>query len=151
MTPDDLIAATGTDGHDWILTVGCGDGTDARAAARHAVHGHVLCLDASPRALARAARHGDAANLRYRLGDIETCELPEGDFDVAVTRLRPGAFADPVAAYRNIARALAPMGTLVIAGDGDPASLEEVLGLAGFGPVWVSGGERDGVTVAVRR
>lgn len=149
MTPEDLITATGTDGHDWILAVGCGDGSDARAAARHAVHGQVFCLDASPGALAAAARGGRAENLRYALGDIERCELPEGDFDIAVTRLPPCAFTDPVAAYRNIARALAPQGTLVLAGHDDPASVEEVLGLAGFGRV--SGPGRDGLTVAVRR
>lgn len=147
MTPDDLIAAARTDGHDWILAIGCGDGADARAAARHAVHGQVLCVDASTGALARAARDSAVANLRFELGDIQTCDLPEGDFDVAVTRLPPRAFGDPVAAYGNIARALGPQGTLVVAVE-DPG-LREVLERAGFGPIWVTG--PDPVTVAVRR
>jgi SAM-dependent methyltransferase len=47
----------------------------------------------------------------FRVGDVEAAEL-EGDFDYAFSRFGTMFFANPVAALRNVRRALVPGGRL---------------------------------------
>jgi SAM-dependent methyltransferase len=96
---------------DRVLDVGCGVGQTTRQAARVAVSGSVLGVDVSESMLERARRLTAAAglgNARYELGDIEVHRLPREHFDVVISCFGTMFFADPVAAFRNIARAARP-------------------------------------------
>jgi SAM-dependent methyltransferase len=101
---------------DRVLDIGCGSGETARDAARRATAGHVLGVDLSGGML-RVARQRAAAeqlaNVRFEQADAQAYPFPRGGFDVAVSRTGTMFFADPRAAFGNIARALRPGGRLV--------------------------------------
>ena len=102
---------------DRVLDVGCGAGQTTREAARLAVSGSVLGVDVSESMLERARSLTAAeglGNVRYELGDIEVHRLPREHFDVIISRFGTMFFADPVAAFRNIARAARPQAPLVM-------------------------------------
>ncbi|WP_274560795.1 class I SAM-dependent methyltransferase [Streptomyces spiramyceticus] len=100
-----------------VLDIGCGTGESARAAARLAVGGSVLGVDLSGEML-RVARQKAAeeglGNVRFEQADAQTYPFPEGKFDAAISRSGAMFFAEPVTAFRNIARALRPGGRLVL-------------------------------------
>lgn len=101
---------------DRVLDVGCGAGETTVLAARQASRGHVVGLDLSRPMLERAradqARTG-LTNLRFEEGDAQVHPLGDGEFDVAISQFGIMFFADPVAAFANIGRALRPGGRLV--------------------------------------
>ena len=114
---DRLLAACAARPGERVLDIGCGAGgsTLALAAAVGAV-GSVLGLDLSEPLLARAEeRRRDLAlgNVRFARGDAQDHPFAPGGFDLAASRFGVMFFADPVAAFRNIARALRPGGRLV--------------------------------------
>ena len=100
-----------------VLDIGCGTGQSTREAAAAASPGHVLGVDTSApmlehaRRLTAAARQG---NVTYQQGDAQTHRFAAGHHDVAISRFGAMFFADPVAAFRNIAGALRPGGRLVL-------------------------------------
>ncbi|MDQ0844302.1 MULTISPECIES: class I SAM-dependent methyltransferase [unclassified Streptomyces] len=100
-----------------VLDIGCGNGLTSRAAARLTVGGPVLGIDLSA-AMLRAARQETERegldSVRYEQGDAQTYPFPAGAFDVAVSRNGCMFFAEPVTAFRNIARALRPGGRLAL-------------------------------------
>ncbi|MFF3288417.1 class I SAM-dependent methyltransferase [Streptomyces sp. NPDC003023] len=100
-----------------VLDIGCGNGVTSRAAARLTVGGPVLGVDLSG-AMLRFARQEAARegldSVRHEQADAQTCPFPEASFDVAISRAGAMFFSDPVAAFRNIARALRPGGRLVL-------------------------------------
>jgi SAM-dependent methyltransferase len=160
-----LRAGTGIRRGDRVLDVGCGAGQTTRDAARAAAPGDVLGIDVSEPALQRA-RELEAVerlgNVTYEHGDAQVHRFAHEHFDVAISRFGVMFFADPVAAFANVARALRPGGRLVAlvwqrrddnpwaaaidealgppappADDepfslGDPATTEAILGRAGF-------------------
>ncbi|MGW0972007.1 class I SAM-dependent methyltransferase [Streptomyces sp. NPDC002516] len=101
---------------DRVLDVGCGTGETTRDAARRAGAGHALGVDLSG-AMLRVARERASAeklpNAVFEQDDAQVHPFPEGGFDVAVSRTGTMFFADPPAAFRNIARALRPGGRFV--------------------------------------
>ena len=103
---------------DRVLDVGCGNGRTTRLAARRAPHGRVTGIDLSApmldRARATAAGQG-ITNVTFEQGDAQVHPFPDGGFDVAISRGGVMYFADPVAAFTNIGRALRPGGRLAIA------------------------------------
>jgi SAM-dependent methyltransferase len=102
---------------DRVLDVGCGAGQTTREAARLAVSGSVLGVDVSQAMLERARRLSAAEgldNVRYGLGDVQVYRLPPDHFDVVISRFGTMFFADPVAAFRNIARAARPQAPFVM-------------------------------------
>lgn len=98
-----------------VLDVGCGFGDTTQAlAAVVGAKGEALGVDCSRRFVERAtadAREAGLANVRFAVHDVQTDELG-GPFDVAFSRFGTMFFASPVAALRNIGRALAPSGKL---------------------------------------
>lgn len=112
-----LRAAYGiSPGHD-VLDIGCGAGLTTRDAARAAAPGRVVGVDISERMLERA-RQATAAerlgNVRYQLCDAQTHQFAAGAFDVAISRFGTMFFADPSAAFANIATALRPSARLML-------------------------------------
>ena len=114
---DKLLAACAARPGERVLDIGCGAGGSTLAlAAAVGPTGHVLGLDLSEPLLARAEeRRRDLAlaQVRFARGDAEDHPFQPGAFDLAASRFGIMFFADPVAAFRNVARALRPGGRLV--------------------------------------
>jgi SAM-dependent methyltransferase len=112
-----LLEAAAIAPGEQVLDIGCGTGEVTRAAARLAWAGAALGVDLSTRMLDRARELAAAeglANVRFVRGDAQVHPFPDGGHDVAVSRFGAMFFADPVAAFANIARALAPGGRLAV-------------------------------------
>jgi SAM-dependent methyltransferase len=62
-------------------------------------------------ARADAAREG-VRNVRFEQGDAQVHPFPDGRYDVAISQFGIMFFADPVAAFANVGRALRPGGRL---------------------------------------
>jgi SAM-dependent methyltransferase len=102
-----------------VLDVGCGGGDTTLAIARLVgPDGAVTGIDISEALLSLAERAMGAAgftNVRLLLADAQRAELPEAAFDTVFSRFGVMFFADPVAAFRNLHRALVPGGRLAFA------------------------------------
>jgi SAM-dependent methyltransferase len=106
-----LRAAAAVRPGERVLDIGCGAGQTTLEAAR--VAGHVLGVDVSERMLERARRRAAGAdNVELVLGDAQSHPFERASFDVAISRCGLMFFADPLAAFRNIAGALRPGGRL---------------------------------------
>ncbi len=102
---------------DRVLDVGCGAGLTTREAARAATPGRALGIDISERMLehARAAAQAERLdNVDWVLADAQTYRFPPGAFDAVISRFGTMFFADPAAAFANIAAALRPGGRLAL-------------------------------------
>jgi SAM-dependent methyltransferase len=111
-----LLAAAAIEEAATVLDLGCGTGQLSRDAARRATAGSVLGVDLSPAMLELARRRTASeglANVSYERADAQLYPFPPQRFDLAVSRNGVMFFGDPVAAFRNIARALRPGGRLV--------------------------------------
>ena len=104
---------------DRVLDIGCGCGATTLAAARAvAPTGEVHGVDLSAPMLGVARRRAGSAGLtdvHFEQADAQTHRLPDGSFDVAISRFGTMFFADPEVAFANLARALQPGGRLCIA------------------------------------
>ena len=103
--------------HDHVLDIGCGAGQTTRDAARLVVAGTVLGVDVSASMIERARRLTDAAGLRnvtFEQADAQIHHFAAEHFDVAISRFGAMFFADPVAAFTNIARAIRTRGRLLM-------------------------------------
>ncbi|MEU4979083.1 methyltransferase domain-containing protein [Streptomyces sp. NPDC021969] len=140
-----LLDAAGITAGARVLDLGCGSGQTTRRAALRAPRGHALGLDLSGPMLAearsRAEREG-VANVSFAQGDAQVHPFDAGAFDAAVSRYGVMFFADPVAAFGNIGRALRPGGRLAFVCPADAAlndwvtamaSLRDVLPVGDFG------------------
>jgi SAM-dependent methyltransferase len=100
-----------------VLDIGCGAGGSTFALAEAVgPTGSVLGLDLSEPLLARAEERRRAlglAHVRFETGDAQDHPFAPGAFELAASRFGMMFFADPVGAFRNLARALAPQGRLV--------------------------------------
>ncbi|MEW2625222.1 methyltransferase domain-containing protein [Streptomyces sp. NPDC048106] len=109
-----LEAAAISEAHR-TLDLGCGSGQTTRLAALRAPRGSALGLDLSgpmlAEARARAEREG-ITNVSFTQGDAQAHPFEPGTFDAAISRFGVMFFADPVAAFGNIGRALRPGGRL---------------------------------------
>jgi ubiquinone/menaquinone biosynthesis C-methylase UbiE len=96
-----------------VLDVGCGTGgTTAELAQAIGANGHVLGVDISE-PLIGAARALALDNATFDVGDATAYPFAAASFDLVFSRFGVMFFADPVAAFRNIRRAMKPAGRLV--------------------------------------
>jgi SAM-dependent methyltransferase len=101
--------------HDHVLDIGCGAGQTTRDAARLALSGTALGVDVSAPMIERARRLTEAAGLRnvtFEQGDAQLHRFAAERFDIVISRFGTMFFADPVAAFTNIGRAIRPGGRL---------------------------------------
>jgi SAM-dependent methyltransferase len=102
---------------DRVLDIGCGTGQTTRDAGCMAVAGRVLGVDAYAPAIERARELTRAAgldNIVYEVADAQVRSHEPGEFDVAISRFGTMFFAEPVAAFGNIAGGLRPGARLVM-------------------------------------
>ncbi|MEU3104819.1 class I SAM-dependent methyltransferase [Streptomyces griseoflavus] len=114
-----LFAAADIAAGDRVLDVGCGTGRTTRLAARRAGDGSVVGVDLSAPMLERARRSAAAegvGNVVFEQGDAQVHPFPGAAFDVVLSRGGVMFFADPVAAFAHLRRALAPGGRLAFLG-----------------------------------
>jgi SAM-dependent methyltransferase len=110
-------AAARVGSRDRVLDIGCGTGQSTREAARAAVAGSAVGVDLSERMLERARQLSDdqgLPNITYQRADAQVHHFPPTHFDLCISRFGTMFFADPVAAFTNIGRALRPAARLVL-------------------------------------
>jgi SAM-dependent methyltransferase len=150
-----LRRASAVQPRDHVLDIGCGSGRTTCEAARLASAGTALGVDISAPAVERArelARAQGRDNVTFERTDAQVHRFPPERFDLVISRFGTMFFADPAAAFANIARAARPAGRLVmmvwqasernewdvairrsLTGPGGPAALDPA-GLAGKDP-----------------
>lgn len=102
---------------DRVLDIGCGAGQTTREAAGLASDGSALGIDLDGRMIERAGELAAAegvGNVRFEVGDAQTHPFRSGEFNIAISRFGTMFFADPAAAFRNVAHAIRPRGRLVM-------------------------------------
>jgi SAM-dependent methyltransferase len=110
-------AAASVGSHDRVLDIGCGTGQTTREAARAAVAGSAVGVDLSASMLERARQLSEdqgLPNITYEQADAQIHRFPPTHFDLCISRFGTMFFADPVAAFTNIGRALRPAARLVL-------------------------------------
>jgi SAM-dependent methyltransferase len=106
------IDALALEAGECVLDIGCGTGaTTAELARRVGPSGSVLGVDVSAPMLEAARRRG-VASATFTQGDAQIYPFDAGSFDAAFSRFGVMFFADPLAAFANIRRALRPGGRL---------------------------------------
>ncbi|MDW6063744.1 class I SAM-dependent methyltransferase [Streptomyces sp. FXJ1.4098] len=140
-----LLNAAGITTVHRVLDLGCGSGQTTRLAALRAPQGRALGLDLSGPMLAEAragAQREGIANASFEQGDAQVYPFEAEAFDAAISRYGVMFFADPVAAFANVGRALTPGGRLAFICPADAmlngwvvamTSLRDILPVGDFG------------------
>jgi len=114
---DVLISHIAAKPGERILDVGCGcGGLSIALASKVAPDGSVLGVDISAPMLARARETAPAGlPVEFVLADATVHPFEPGGFDCLVSRFGVMFFADPVASFTNMHRALKPSGRMAFA------------------------------------
>jgi protein-L-isoaspartate O-methyltransferase len=114
-----LLAAAQAKPGEQVLDIGCGTGVTTQPYAEAVgPSGRVTAVDISQPMLDAARQRIDAAGLRnvtLLLADAQVHLFPPASFDLLTSRCGVMFFADPVAAFSNLIKALRPGGRLCIA------------------------------------
>jgi SAM-dependent methyltransferase len=126
LTPVDepLIRALNLDAPCRIADIGCGGGGTTLEILRGAPAGSVVHgFDLSPALieLARSCKRSDERAIGLEIADMATATAPEKPYDRLVSRFGTMFFDDPLAAFANLVRWLAPGGRFAFAVWGRPA------------------------------
>jgi len=108
-----------------VLDVACGPGIVVEALARSA--GEVIGCDITPEMLEKARERcakAGIANARFKPGRAEALPFPDASLDVVVSRSAVHHFADPAAAFREMARVVKPGGRVLMSVYGDPRKID---------------------------
>ena len=101
-------------GGESVLEIGCGTGAVTLPLAKAVgEHGRVVAVDISEPMLGAARQRVSESgmhNVTLVLGDAQVLALEQAAFDIATSRMGVMFFANPVAAFRNVAGALKPGG-----------------------------------------
>ncbi|NGO15085.1 class I SAM-dependent methyltransferase [Streptomyces sp. HC44] len=98
---------------DRVLDIGCGNGRVTRLAAGRAAYALGIDLSAPMLERARASAAAESLdNVEFVQADAQVYDFEEASFDAAVSRFGVMFFADLVAGFGNIGRALRPGGRL---------------------------------------
>ena len=99
------------------IDIGAGTGAlSLMAAEQVGASGGILATDISEPLLQLAEERGKTfPQMGTFLGDAQAADWPEDEFDHAISRFGVMFFADPPAAFANIARALKPGGRITFA------------------------------------
>jgi SAM-dependent methyltransferase len=102
-----------------VLDIGCGSGTTVlELASRVGPSGYVLGADVSKPSVEKARERIAAAGVRQAeiiLCDVSTHTFPANSFDLVFSRFGVMFFAEPVATFTNIRKAMKPEGRLALA------------------------------------
>jgi ubiquinone/menaquinone biosynthesis C-methylase UbiE len=102
-----------------VIDIGCGSGTTVlELAARVGPTGYVLGADVSKPSVEKAQERIAAAGVQQAeitLCDVSTHSFPANSFDLVFSRFGVMFFADPVAAFANIHKAMKSDGRLAVA------------------------------------
>ena len=104
-----LLDSVGFRDDEAVLDIGCGTGKTTRQAARLAPRGTALGVDLSSRMLELARQRAAAeglANVTFERADAQVHPFPDATYDVGISLFGAMFFADPVAAFANLARSL---------------------------------------------
>jgi arsenite methyltransferase len=101
-----------------VLDLGCGAGFDVFIAARKVgPKGRVIGVDMTPEMLDRAranARKVDAANVEFRLGEIENLPVADNSVDVVISNCVINLSPEKARVFGEIARVLKPGGRVAV-------------------------------------
>ncbi|MDP3239936.1 MAG: methyltransferase domain-containing protein [Reyranella sp.] len=107
-----VLALANAQSAEKVVDVGCGPGgTTAALAASVGPAGHILGVDIS-RVLVDAALTRRLSNATFLVADAGTYPFDAASADLVFSRFGVMFFADPVAAFTNLHRALKPSGRL---------------------------------------
>lgn len=112
-----LLAAARIGSDDHVLDIGCGNGLTTRDAARAATAGLAVGVDLSSQMIERAwafAADEGLANASFVQADAQVHPFAPEAFDIVISRFGSMFFADQVAAFTNIKRAMCSGARLVL-------------------------------------
>ena len=123
---DEYLDAMGIDSAEAVIDLGCGTGVASRRiAGRSGFSGHVTGIDRSPYLVAAATRlagEEDSGRAEFRVGDTQSLDLGDGEFDAVVAHTLVSHVESPAAVLAEAARIARP-GAAIGIFDGDYASL----------------------------
>lgn len=108
-----ILAAAGPQTRT-IVDIGCGAGATSLASAQALLDGQVIGIDLFPKLIAVANhRAGHLTNVAFHCADVASAVVMHAPVDLYVSRHGVMFFADPVAAFAQLAEAAAPGAALV--------------------------------------
>lgn len=119
-----MVEAANLQGDERVLDAGCGAGHTAASFAPHVAE--VVALDFTASMLGQVevlAKNRGLANIKTRLGDVETLPFASSKFDLVVSRYSAHHWARPGKALREFRRVLRTGGRFILSdvvGFGDP-------------------------------